>query len=476
LSYQVNVKDTDTDEGMQVQYKIKKQNSSSSDHFNWDELLERMERKNIIPVIGRCLYLIEREGRGEVLLYHYLADKLAEEMGIRPPPDVYHKFSKVALEYLKKNSYLKLSKLLLTLIKSEKLIDFNPLWKLARIKAFNLFINTTYDDLLLNTIKTVRDHPTVERTYSLKRKKLSRLDDDLFEAVERSETTLVYNVFGSLDENIDPAFTEKDMLETLVEFQGDMRVNPDNNLFQALEESSLLFMGCSYEDWFFRFFIRTVANEPFEYPKDPHTSKFIEDDFLKDEKGNYNNLAMFLENYQAEIYCSCGGKEFVDHLFERIETRCPDGIIPVTDFPETAFISFEGTNRPTALRLASFLKADGIKVWVDENEFKPGQEIDETIIKAINKCPVFIPLISRESQKIQTDNGRLKYHCREWEIAYSSMKSGEKSKIIIPVIIDGIDWMYDSFKSLNYVKIPGGNRVEEYEKLRDRLLDLQKKT
>ncbi len=457
-----------------MQNKMKKQNSS--DRFNWDELLERIERRNIIPVIGRCLYLVEREGRGVVLLYHYLADKLAEEIGISPPPDAYHKFSKVALEYLKKNSYLKLSKLLLNIIKSEKLIASNPLWKLARIKAFNLFIDTTYDDLLLNTIKTVRDHPTVERTYSLKRKKLSRLDDELFEEVEKSETTLVYNIFGSLLENIDPAFTEKDMLETLVEFQGDMKVNPDNNLFQTLGGSSKLFMGCGYEDWFFRFFIRTVANEPFEYPKDPHTSKFIEDDFLKDGKGDYNDLAVFLENYQSEIYCSHGGKEFVDDLFERLEDRCPDGIIPVTDFPETAFISFEGTNRPAALRLASFLKADGIKVWVDDNEFKPGQEIDETIIKAINKCPAFIPLISRESQKIQADNGRLKYHCREWEIAYSNMKSSEKSKIIIPVIIDGIDWMYESFKSLNYVKIPGGNRAEEYEKLRDRLLELQRKT
>lgn len=453
-------------------------NQNKKNNFNWEVLLDRIESRNIIPVIGRCLYLVEPGGKGEVYLYHYLADKLTEEIGIQPLPDSYHKFSKAAFQYLRKHhdDYLKLSTFLLNIMNREKLIASNPLLKLARIKAFNLFINTTYDALLLNALKTVRDHPIKERTYSLKRKKLSRLDDGLFESLERFETTLVYNIYGNLQENIDPAFTEKDMLETIVEFQGDMRANPDNNLFQALGERSLLFMGCGYEDWLFRFFVRTVSNEQFKCPKDPHTFKFIEDACLKDEKGNYNELAVFLENYQSEIYCSCGGKEFVDILFEKLAERCPHQIIPVTEFPRTAFISFEGTNRPAALRLASYLEADGIKVWVDDSEFKPGQEIDETIMKAISKCPAFIPLISRESQKIQADNGRLKYHCREWEIAYANMKSGEKGKTIIPVIIDESDWMYESFKSLNHVKIPGGNRTGEYEKLKDRLLELQRKT
>lgn len=453
-------------------------NQNKNNNFNWTVLLDRIESRNIIPVIGCCLYLLEQKGKDEVYLYHYLADKLSEELGIRPLPDSYHKFSKAALLYLREHDddYLKLSTFLLNIMNREKIIASNPLFKLARIKAFNLFINTTYDALLLNTLNTVRDHPIKERTYSLKRKKLSRLDDDLFDSLERFETTLVYNIYGNLQENIDPAFTEKDMLETIVEFQGDMRANPDNNLFQALGEKSLLFMGCGYEDWLFRFFVRTVSNEKFKYPKDPLTFKFIEDDCLKDEKGNYNELAVFFENYQSEIYCSREGKEFVDILFEKLQERCPHQIIPVTEFPRTAFISFEGTNRPTALRLASYLEEDGIKVWVDDSEFKPGQEIDETIIKAINKCPAFIPLISRESQKIQTDKGQLKYHCREWEIAYANMKSGEKSKTIIPVIIDESDWMYESFKSLNYVKIPAGKKTGEYEKLKDRLLELQRKT
>ena len=446
--------------------------------FNWDELLEHIECGSVIPVIGPCLYLVKGDGTGEVLLYSYLADKLAEETGLTPPPEEYHKFSKAAFEYLRKHNenYLKLSKFLSDIIKSVKLIVDNPLLKLARIKPFNIFINTVYDDFLLDSIKTVRDHHIEARTYSLMRKKLSCLDDDLFDNLERSEATLLYNIYGNIGKNIDQAFTEKDILETLVEFQGDMRTNPENNLFQELKRKSLLFMGCGYEDWLFRFFIRTISNEHFKYPKDPHTFRFIEEDFLKDEKGNYTNLAVFLANYQSEIYASRGGKEFVDRLFERLEDRYPDTVIPVTDFPRTAFISFEGTNRPAALRLASHLKADGIKVWVDDNEFKPGQEIDETIMKAIHKSPAFIPLISRESRNIQADNGRLKYHCREWEIAYADMVSGEKSKTIIPVIIDESDWMYESFKSLNYVKIPEGNRAGEYDKIRDRLLELQRKS
>lgn len=153
----------------------------------------------------------------------------------------------------------------------------------------------------------------------------------------------------------------------------------------------------------------------------------------------------------------------------------PGETIPVTDFFGTTFISFDGANRSAAVRLASNLRADGIDVWLDEEEFEPGDNVDDTIIKAINKCAVFIPLISRETRNIQSDKGKLKYHCREWEWAYANMKAGHNPRTIIPVKIDGSDWMYDKFESIYFISVKGGNRVEGYEELKEKLLKLQKK-
>ena len=446
--------------------------------FNWDELLDRIESKKIIPVIGHGLYWIETEGKGKVLLYDFLADKLAEEMGMSLPTDMSHKFSKAAFEFLKKNrnNYLRLSKFLKNIVKEEKLIEATPLRKLARIKAFKLFINTAYDDFLVNAIKTARDFPTKVLCYTLKEKKLNKLDRELFESMKESGCTLVYNIYGNFGKylNIDPSYTEKDILETIVELQKDMKAHPENNLFQELESKSLLFMGCGYDDWLFRFFVRTVANEPFQSPKNPNKFIFIGDNFGDNIKDPFNELPRFLKSYESEVYYSCDGKDFVDTLFKKMEKEFPDEIIPGTGFPVTTFISFHGDNRSAAERLASNLREDGIDVWLDEKEFEPGDEVDDTIIKAIKKCAAFIPLVSGESQNIQADNGTLKYHCQEWECACSLSESGNNPRTIIPVKIDNTDWMYYKFRNLYFISVTGGDRGEGYEKLKNKLLKLQK--
>lgn len=446
---------------------------NNNDRFDWDVLLYRIQSKKIIPVIGQGLYWIEKEGK-EILLYDYLAQKMAEEIGMPPLSEEGQKFSKTAFEFLKSKNSMELSRFLSAILEEEKLIAANPLWKLARIKAFNIFINTAYDDLLVNTIKAVRNYPTKMLSYTLLEKKLNKLDHDLFEKLEESNATLVYNLYGNLKNRLDSAFTEKDILETIVEFQKDMKANPENNLFQELKRSSFIFMGCGYDDWLFRFFIRTVAYEPYRLPRDPINYIFIADNHFDNKKDPFHELPRFLKDYDSKVCHSCGGKDFVDTLFEKLEEEHPEEIIPVTDFPGFAFISFHGANRAAAVRLAANLREDGIDVWLDEKKFKPGDEVDDTIAKAINKCPAFIPLISKETQNLQAESGVLKYHTREWEWAFGNKKAGNNPKHIIPVNIDGTDWIYDKFAGLFYITARGGERVDGYDELKTKLLNIQR--
>lgn len=447
--------------------------NNNNDHFNWEELLDLIESREIIPVIGQGLYWIEKEGK-EILLYDYLAEKLAEKIGIPPLKDVNRKFSKTAFEFLKKKNYLKLSKFLNGIAAVEKLIVANPLWKLARIKGFNIFIDTAYDDFLENTIKSVRSYPTKTLSYTLLEKKLSKLDDDLFENLEESKAALVYNLYGNFKNRIDSAFTEKDILETIVEFQKDMKDYPENNLFQALRRSSLLFIGCGYDDWLFRFFIRTLANDPFRTPKDPDKYIFIVDNLINNKKDPFQELPQFLKDYESEIFYSADGRDFVDTLFEKMEEEHPEEIISAEDFPGFAFISFHGANRAEAVRLAANLREDGIDVWLDEKKFKPGDEVDDKIAKAIAKCPAFIPLISKDTQNFQGEGGVLKYHVREWEWGFGNMTAGNNPRHIIPVNIDGTNWIYDKFAGLFYVSVQGGERTGGYDQLKSKLLDIQR--
>ncbi len=208
------------------------------ERMNWDVLLERLEDGNIIPVLGQGLYRVCTPGYpAGILLYDSLAEKLAQACGFALDPAVNHKFSKAALHFLGKNNpdyslLKKLRRFLSDRLKEVKLSrdPRDPLGKLARIKPFQVFINTTYDDFFLDTLACTRSYSTRALSFTRSAKKLDLLDDRFFDEVENSRCTLVYNIYGNLRERIDPAYTEKDILETIVSFRDQVGTNPDNRL------------------------------------------------------------------------------------------------------------------------------------------------------------------------------------------------------------------------------------------------------
>lgn len=467
-------------------YQLKENNKSAADdtkhartarthEFRWDELMTAIHRKKVIPVIGHGLYRVEIESKGKsgVLLYDYLAQQVSKECGSTLHPDENHKFAKACLAFLKKtnNTYLRLSDFLEEILKEVLLVPGGSLLKLARIKAFDIFITTAYDDLLVHTINTVRQLPTKEHFYSLDEKNLDKLDSDLSDCVLNSKCTLVYHIFGNMGKAIAPAYTERDIMETLLEFQKDTVQDPYNHLFQELQSSSLLFIGSGFDDWLYRLFIRIISNQPYEYTVQRATNKYVVDDFSNYKEDPFQELTRFLRDYDTEVFYTGSGSDFVDILFEKLEEKYPEEIIPLSDFPGTVFISFEGRDRAAAIQLSSHLREDGINVWIDEELIRGGENVGETIIKAINKCQVFIPLISKNSQQLVTGDGKLKYHVQEWEFAHARYLS--KDNVIIPVTIDDTGWMYNEFKNYTYFKIPRGKRLGEYDKLKNRLLEIQ---
>jgi len=454
-------------------------NTDKCERINWDVLVDRIESREVIPVIGQGLYLIQvGQNPQDILLYDYLAQELSKETGVPLNPQISHKFSQAALDFLRKNNFgianNKLRRFLSDILKDIRLSPHSPLWKLARIKPFQFFINTTYDDFLFNTLRSTRNYPTDRLYYTLTNKKMDKLTDILFDNLQHSKSSLVYNIYGNLMECTDSAFTEKDILENIFSFHESLIVDKNNPLGLKLKASRLLFIGCGYDDWLFRFFIRTVANQPYQYSSQGFTPwKYVSDQFENKQKDPFAELPRFLTTYDTDVCYVHSGKEFTDTLFEKLEQKFPKTLIPVSEFPETAFISFHGANRAVAFKLADQLLASGINVWVDKREFKPGDQVDSTIIKAMGKCPVFIPLISTESQQLFLENGVQKYHCQEWNwIYYNENKNEHPSKIIIPVVIDDTQWMYERFKDLNYIRIPGGSGGD-YEILKARLLEIQ---
>ncbi len=449
--------------------------------IDWDDLVARIESGNVIPVVGQGLYRLTTPEHPEgIFLYDYLAEKLAGEMGIQLTEKRTQRFSKMVLEFLQRkgsgfNVFKELRNLLNGFLSRIATFDFTPLRQLARIGPFQLFINTTYDDFLVEALRQTRVSVTRYFHYSLQSKRMDLLDDQLFNDLEKSGDTLVYNIYGNLNRTPVPAFTEKDMLETIYSFQENLLANPHNGLGPKLKSSSLLFMGCGYDDWFFRFFVRTLSNREYDNSVRNYRNpwRYVGDAFGGNVKDPFDELPRFLTCYDSDVCNAESGGEFVETLYGKLDVEPGESggvIIPVSRFPASAFISFHGANREVAFRLADRLEEDGIKVWVDKREFEPGAEVDQTIFDAMGGCRVFIPLISRESEELMAPNGVEKYHVQEWNWVYlfnhKNRDGSLPSKRIIPVVIDDTGWQFEKFKSLYHLKIPNGVGGE-YETLKN---------
>lgn len=441
----------------------------------FERCINAIKRKILIPVIGRGLYHvdIDLEGKKDVLLYDYLADQVLAECGGTVNAGENHRFAKACFEFLKKNGhdYWELSDFLKDKLAEVRLVPGDSLWKLVRIRDLNIFIDTACVDLLPRRLKTVRTDEIEVLSYTEQEKDLNFLDNSLFHSIKNSEKTLVYQIFGNV-ENQKPAYTERDILEAVTEFQRDMTVYSDNNLFRKLKNSSLLFIGCGYDDWLFRFLIRTIANKSYALPlRSEFPCSFVVDDFSKNKRDPSPGFPRFLENYDVIALQYDDSRDFVNLLFEEIKKQIPGGIIDEWDFPGQVFISYEGTDKPAAQQLATNLRNDGVDVWLDERKLKGGEDFDEIIIKAIGRCPVFIPLISKNSQKKFPN---FKYYVKEWNLAQANWIKNRKKYHIIPIIIDDSSVKYKEFIKFNPLKIPRGLKEGQFEELVIRLEDILK--
>jgi hypothetical protein len=455
------------------------------ENFNWERLLSVIKGGTVIPVIGQGLYRVEVKGWGEGFLYDYLAKKILKKFHGTIEPKENHKFSKACLEYLKKykDAYFDLSEDLKKELDGLSLKTDETLLKLARIRNFNVFINTAYDGFLTNAIKRVRLIEPQVLYYSLGGAGLSLNESDLSGVRNDSECPLVYHIFGSVEKKQSvPAYTEGDIIEAIVGFQNNKE--NDRHFSSKLKGRSLLFINCSYDDWLFRFFLRALFEKsPGGGYSNFQNYNFVGDNFESNIRDPFQELPRFLNDQESEVFYSSDGSAFVDMLFQKVydNDKDNDEIIPLSDSLGSVFISFEGRDRPAAVQLADSLKKMGIKVWLDDKKINPGDHIDKKIVKAIQSCQFFLPLISRNSKLYIDDKEKLKYHVQEWHCAWAYKEDG-KNIIIIPIIIEDTEdkdeikrLQFDKFDRYAYLKIPNGIcRGQGYEKLIAKLNDTLK--
>jgi hypothetical protein len=419
-----------------------------ADEELWEPLLLSIEEGRVVPIIGRDLLTITA-GAGETLLYTWLAERLARALKV----DVDSLAGAPSLEAVAtrhvstggdpRQIYIKLALLLRDV---GALPVPAPLKQLAGIKPFKLFVSSTFDSLLARAINEVRfdglDYTQVI-AYAPREKV------DIPADWEQSNQSFVFHLLGKVS-SMEGSYvvSEEDALEFVHSLQGP---GPLPNLTSALNESSLLVIGCGFPAWLVRFFIRAARRSRLLLARE-------KTDFIVDARaGGDADLVAFLRNFKTgtEIFALADPLRFVDELSSRWQSRvrqapAPAAVeVPVMD-PGAVFISYASEDRPAAEALREALDAAGMDVWFDRDRLFAGDAFESRIRRNIERCSLFIAVLSKSCVTPDRRFFRL-----EWDQAQRvAVTVPESAEFILPVAVDDLrhdhEFIPEKFRQLHW--------------------------
>ena len=386
------------------------------DEDAWDDLLNYIEERRVIPIIGPDLLRVETE-RGPRLLYEWLAEKLAARLavdvtGLSQPLTL----NDVVCCYLgqrgrREEVYTRLRSIM-------REVQFAPptaLRQLAQITDFDLLVTTTFDPLLEQAINLERfGGQSTAEVIAYAPNRVADLP------AERSQLQrpVVYHLLGRLSASPTYVVSDEDMLEFICALQSE-HLTPEK-LFHELEHNHLLLIGSDFSNWLARLFLRMAKRRRLSDPRDVG-EVFADDHTFKDER-----LVAFLQQVSVRTRVYSGAEAFVAELHQRWQQRqksaapataagtAPQRFLPPSrEMPENAiFISYAREDLPAVQRLKAGLDAAGLTTWFDLDRLEGGDDYDRKIHANIARCSFFLPVISATIQR------RLEaYFRREWSYA-----------------------------------------------------------
>ncbi|MSU48527.1 MAG: hypothetical protein EXS37_05440 [Opitutus sp.] len=216
------------------------QPAPTAKEFFWDDLLEYIEEKRMIPIVGAELLTVPDGAGGELPLMRVLAQKLAERLRVPAEDctgdDALHQ---VVSRYIQRGGRREEVYPRIRTLMKELAPAVPPILRvLARIRHFNLFVTTTADSLIAQALNEERfgsENRTVSLAYS------PNSNTDIAVDARQSGTPTVFHLLGKMSASPDYVITEEDTLEFFTAIQSESK--RPNVLLDELKTSHLLLIG-----------------------------------------------------------------------------------------------------------------------------------------------------------------------------------------------------------------------------------------
>jgi hypothetical protein len=455
----------------------------------WDDLLAFIEERLVIPVVGAELLTVDDDGQ-PVPLYRAAGERLLRKYRPAGAADVVLRehfelndavCALVAAGRRVKDLYRPIHDILEDLTAQQVELP-EPLLQLAEIRHFDLFATVTPDTLLARALDAIRfrgERRTAEIEYAPALPTGRRHD---IPELRAADYTSVFYLFGRSAVSPIYAIHEEDALEFAFTLQDTLQNGvPPARMFSELRRRPLLLVGCNFPGWLSRFFLR-VANE-----KRLSSDERAKQEFLVDSGvGEDGSLTVFLERFSRDSrWYPIAARDFVAELHRRWTARNPHvaDTVPSNHEPrpspgrcDSIFISYANEDIAAARTLCEAVRQIGGNiVWLDKSALKPGDEWDRHIEGAIQRCHLFLPLISANTERRTEGYFRL-----EWDEAARRSRMIQGRRFILPIVIDpqvgsgmsAYELVPPTFRALHYSHAPEGRmeadlRATLVEHLRD---------
>lgn len=403
----------------------------------WKRLLRQIREGFVVPVVGAQL-LVDAAGRS---LPSLAAERLLAAYDLEPDASALAAFLPVgaAVARLRRERSVSLQDLYADVHDAIEgvvaaVADEPPvaIRQIAEIADFRMLVTTTPDDLLA---RCLRRRCAVDEIIHAPKLPTSEWHDLSADWGSRAGTANLLYLFGKSRPAPVFAIHEEDVLEYAHNVIARGSQVPVAFL-GALQERSLLLIGCSFPDWLGRFFLRLTNKS--------RLSEKTKREWLIEAPGaDASGLTTFLRAYSSdsEVLGEMAPIDFVAELHRRwsAETGPAAGSAPTAAAPAPRpaamfFISYSRvTDQRAAQAMADALRGLGVaeaEVWFDREAIEPGESFRQRILDGIQGCRYFLPLLS-----VAADRREEGFFLREWREA-EDRASGMNRDFIVPIVVD----------------------------------------
>ena len=408
-------------------------NCNNLDERNWDLLLEAVDRKRVVPIIGDEFFYILEDGK-ETGIQEYLIRELGKKFGVDSPDADFSTISEhIMLENFRNyyihhsNSQTDIYYEISRLLRNQDIHIHDSLKKLISIKKFPLILTTSF----VPNLETLLAQEGI-RCESIAYERSA--SSDIEPSMLTDGKTIIYHMFGVCSKTQGTYMvTEDDLLDYIHLWHGyDTR---PKHLTRYIHDKFLMILGCNYPNWLFRFFWHSLRNFSLEPPQSENL-KMMQGIISTDRYQEDGELKRFLSRIHTSVYeCS---KRFISDLSEKwsefYENKNTNYVYDDSEEVEI-FISYASEDIAAAKKIHELLTDLGAKAWYDKRELVGGDLYENKIDTAIMKAARFMPLIS--STTITSTNPR--FYRREWNTAHEAAKSRFNLPYFVPIRIDDCD-------------------------------------